>query len=722
MWKPSYFLGWLLLHSIAASYLRHYPERFTHSRRWQLCAKTPQCSTQDSGGDIVGRIKAAPTSKQFVSLLKRAARSHSQAHVKLTNPEKQVLLSEIDLRFSQMSLEQLSDCLWSVGLMKLPRGDPAVAQLTADIFTTLGHIQTRQSSSSVIPTDTATNGMPVPPTPVFGVTDKALASILNGLVNTGVKWVSLPADRRELLLSRVVESVFVPAIQQRQYGYLPDVVWSLGKLSVELRMLRGDVKKVLMQAIVAAAAEPLRSNDYDGRSSNAASDVATSTGPKGRNGSISNIPGSSGSSSVSTGRLVYGLSLMGARWHAPSTGALTEPAQHSLLAALARHWERQEMNEMTLVNTVYALGKMECPYGALPPTARHHLGCELIRLGEVMGPAAVGNVVWALGKMKARWGILPVALRGALCRRLVAMSPLGGHALTMAYTGLAKMGVRWGGEGDGDEGKRRGERGSQSEDGGSWSGADNHRGARGEMGERSERSDDGDLLPLCRDALVSGAALLCEGGKASEQQVSNLVWALGSMGAVWHDKEGDDAQNKTAITGRAGVESDEDEVASGMIESEILRKETIGREKPAQCLSVARHLVPALTPSIASLAGVFSDQGLTNVVYGMARMGCRFADPSLRAATKAISSVLFEVGGAGEMGGVGGVEVGTGKGQGKSQGMGKEGCRLSRMDGHSVALLVWSFGHGDEQWLPSSTTTPISTSPISMFSYSRHRR
>jgi hypothetical protein len=356
-----------------------------------------------------------------------------------------------------MTFAQLGDCLWSVGLMKFPRGDPAVAQLTTDIISNLGHIKTRPPVTSAAPTTAPTMELASALTTsetisplsdgmsavvnvlnplqgvqgmqgVQGVTDKALASILNGLVHTGAKWSSLPPASRELLLSRVVGSVFMPAIERKQYGYLPDVVWSLGKLSVELRLLKGEFRKVLMQAIVAVTTEsPYYSAGDDGGSS---SDSSSSNNNSSQSSSSSNgvNDSSSRSHSVSASRLVYGLSLMGAKWHGSatstiaSTSALSDPAKRALLIALTHHWARQDMSEMTLVNALYALGKMDCPYATLTVPARSHLVADLVRVVDLMGPAAVGNVLWALGKMRARWGGLG-GLRGAVCGRVVGVSP-----------------------------------------------------------------------------------------------------------------------------------------------------------------------------------------------------------------------------------------------------------------------------------------------------------
>ena len=528
---------------------------------------------------VVERLRSAPNSKAFVSLLKRTARTSSR----LTDAEKADICSEIDLRFSQLNFFELTECFWSLGTLKIKRDDAAMMQLRYDIIESLRSIKGNE-----------------------GVSDKAMASLLNGLVNTGgsKSWTDLPLDARELLLSRVTSSVFEVSIEQRMYGLTPDVVWSLGKLSIELRTLKTDFRRSLMQAIVIATSSD---NQDDGRSDG-----------------------------MAVGRLVYGLSQMGARWQGSSS--LSDAAKRGLLDALAWHWDRGQMSEQTLVNTVYALGKMECPYLSLPTNTRRLLLTELQRTSSVMGPAAVANVLWALGRMKAKWSLLSESFRRSMLARIVEVSPLGSHALTIAVTGnlptqpvtrpithtlslltlliitpcqgLAKMGTRW---------------------------------------------SDVDLDPATRTALLDAAVQLCQG--ATEQQLSNLVYGLAKMGATW-----------TASTHSSNRNHNQDRDSDG-------EQTVVGDQLPEE-------LRVRLVVAVEALAPKFTDLGLTNTIYGLAKMGCELNEPSLPGSVlAALATALF----------------GPVRGSGSGPGV-KQSSRLSRMSDQSVSLLVWSFGQGGMKW------------------------
>ena len=525
---------------------------------WKCRKPFQQQTCLFSNGDedipVLERLRSTSNSKAFVSLLKRTARTSSS---RLTDAEKMEICTEIDLRFSQLDFYQLSECLLSLGTLKIKRDDATMMQLRYDIIESLRSIKGKE-----------------------GVSDKAMASLLHGLVNIGgsKSWTDLPLDARELLLSRVASSVFEVSIEQHMYGLTPDVVWSLGKLSIELRTLKTDFRRSLMQAIVVATTSD---HPDDGRSDG-----------------------------MAVGRLVYGLSQMGARWQGSTS--FSDAAKRGLLDALAWHWDRGQMSEQTLVNTVYALGKMECPYLSLPANTRRLLLIELQRTSSVMGPAAVANVLWALGRMKAKWSLLSESFRKSMLARIVEVSPLGSHALTIAVTGLAKMDTRW---------------------------------------------SDIDLDPTTRTVLLEAAVQLCQG--ATEQQLSNLVYGLAKMGATWTTSTYSPNHNQN----RDG-------------ESRDNKQTVIGDQLPEELRMQFVVAVEALAPK-------FTDLGLTNTIYGLAKMGCELNEPSLSSsALTALSAALF----------------GPVKGSGSGQGV-KHSSRLSRMSDQSVSLLVWSFGQGGVRWI-----------------------
>ena len=141
--------------------------------------------------------------------------------------------------------------------------------------------------------------------------------------------------------------------------------------------------------------------------------------------------------------------------------------------------------------------------------------------------------------MEASWKYLAAEtmVREALIAQLVAMSPLGLHSASMAFTGFSKMKATW------------------------------------------------TSLPLAaRNALeeslpaqVQGRGQVQGQGRATEQVVANMIHSLGCMGALHSTDLSRDSQDR-------------------------------------------------LEAAFIAIAPSFTDQGLSNTLYGFARMGFRFED------------------------------------------------------------------------------------------------
>jgi hypothetical protein len=269
--------------------------------------------------------------KIFVEMLKKVAHSRDMV---LTSDEKASLLSEIDFRHNQLNFASLSECLWLIGKMNFKRNDPAVSQLIVDIINSLSVISSRQLND--------------PNSGINGVSAKAMASLLNGLVHTGERWSDLPSAARELLLSRIALTVF---LDSSSYGYLPEVVCSLGKLSAEFRFLDPAFKNAMMDAISAA------DDNKD-------------------------------CYSIEISKVLYGLAQMRVHW----SSDVSESAKVTITNLLS--YQCREMREIQIVNSIYSLGKMECRWSSLGGKCQKNLLQDVQRVSNAMAAPAVANTLW----------------------------------------------------------------------------------------------------------------------------------------------------------------------------------------------------------------------------------------------------------------------------------------------------------------------------------------
>ena len=293
-------------------------------------------SAKPSFAEMFDGMKKQKDSKKFVSLLKTAA--HARDSI-LTAEDRSLLLGEIEIRYSQFDFSSLAECLWLISKMNFNCSDPAVSSMIVDIIDSLAAASPRQINGS---------------SSINGVSAKSMARLLNGLVRTSGKWSDLPLAARELLLSRIVTSMF---IEPSSYPYIADAVWSLGKLNAEFRSLDNAFRVALMVAISKMGEESL----YDGVQSSPTIDIA---------------------------KLLYGLSQMKLRW----SSDMSESAKLTVTSLLSSR--SHSMNENEIVNSVYSLGKMECRWTALTSGTQKNLLVDIQRVSCMMATPAVANTLW----------------------------------------------------------------------------------------------------------------------------------------------------------------------------------------------------------------------------------------------------------------------------------------------------------------------------------------
>ena len=328
----------LLANGSAYAYLQSQKHPFvvsTKSRqRSSSLIRTSAVNTASE--ELFNGMRAQSDSKKFVAMLKSAV--HRRDFI-LSASDKTLLIAEINFRHSQLDFSSLTECLSLLGKIGIRSDDKALSSLITDIMDTLASISPLQSSSS------ESRVM------VNGVTGISMTRLLNALVRNGGSWGDLPLSARELLLSRIRTSVFNDPAST---ALLPDVAWNLGKLRAELRSLDPAFLSDLMTAI----------------------------------SGIGERPGQSSKQSFDVAKLLYGLSQMKTRW----VSDVSDPAKSAMIALLCHQSDR--MNENGIVNSVYSLGKMECPWMSLTENTQRSILLNVERVSSVMGAPALANTLW----------------------------------------------------------------------------------------------------------------------------------------------------------------------------------------------------------------------------------------------------------------------------------------------------------------------------------------
>ena len=286
---------------------------------------------QLSFSDHVTGIQSPVDSKKYVAMIKTAAYSSS---VTITSADKMQILAEISVRQSELDDSSLAVCLLLISKLNFDLSDPAVSTIVEDIMESLGSRSFKNS--------------------VFEMTASNTIGILNTLIRSGGKWSDLPILARDLLLAKIELTVLLDAASDR---YLPDVVWSFGKLRAEFRTLGHGFRNSLMTAV-----------------SNM--------------GSGTNIKNVEHREMCDVAKLLYGLSQMKVRW----TDDMSDSAKATAILLLSHR--SSKMNENEIVNSIYSLGKMECRWSSLPGKTQRNLFVDAQRVSGDMSASAVSNTLW----------------------------------------------------------------------------------------------------------------------------------------------------------------------------------------------------------------------------------------------------------------------------------------------------------------------------------------
>ena len=104
------------------------------------------------------------------------------------------------------------------------------------------------------------------------------------------------------------------------------------------------------------------------------------------------------------------------------------------------------MNELEVVNSVYALGKMGATLcvDSQPNPVLDPLFAAVERVAPSMGPVGLANCVWGFGKLNMRWREMPRSAQAALAAQFQAVGPrLGPQAVSSVLAGFAAMDTTW---------------------------------------------------------------------------------------------------------------------------------------------------------------------------------------------------------------------------------------------------------------------------------------
>ena len=258
----------------------------------------------------------------------------------LSEQQKKALVAEIDMRYSQLDFPSLIECLHLIGTLNLSHDDAGVSELIEDVINSLASESSPQSDSSK--------------TKIIGISSKSISGLLHGLVRTKLRWKDLSSGARNMLQRQIQATVFLdPSLNK----FLPDIIFNLGKLQADFRVLDPSFKSSLMDAI----------NNVDSKS--------------GSGNFQSSHP-------LNIAKLLGGLSQL-KPCYASDISDLTKVTLNSLLC----HYG-SSMTEIEIANSIHALGKMECPWSSLGRKNQKMLLQNVRRVTPMMAAPALSNMIW----------------------------------------------------------------------------------------------------------------------------------------------------------------------------------------------------------------------------------------------------------------------------------------------------------------------------------------
>jgi hypothetical protein len=289
-----------------------------------------QIALQISFSDHVTRIQSQVDSKKYVAMIQAAAYGSGST---ITSTDKMQILSEIAVRRIELDDTSLAECLLLISKLNFNSNDPAISKAIEDIMDSFGSRTSKKSATQSTASDTI--------------------GILRTFVRSGGRWSDFPITARDLLLARIECTIFNDADSDR---YLPDAVWSLGKLRAEYRTLGNGFRNALMVAV--------------------------------SNMGGTNIKNVEQREMCDVAKLLYGLSQIKVRW----TDDMSDSAKAT--AVLLLSYRSSKMNENEIVNSIYSLGKMQCRWSSLPGKTQRNLFTDAMRVSGDMSASAVSNTLW----------------------------------------------------------------------------------------------------------------------------------------------------------------------------------------------------------------------------------------------------------------------------------------------------------------------------------------
>ncbi|KAJ1436158.1 hypothetical protein B484DRAFT_445750 [Ochromonadaceae sp. CCMP2298] len=102
------------------------------------------------------------------------------------------------------------------------------------------------------------------------------------------------------------------------------------------------------------------------------------------------------------------------------------------------------MGDSQVSSTLWAMGKMNIKWDALPIRTRQAIGAAIVRTAPAMAPLGVANTIHGLSNLRAQWGTLPqyivLALQQALQQTLGKMNE---QESSNCMSGMGRLGANW---------------------------------------------------------------------------------------------------------------------------------------------------------------------------------------------------------------------------------------------------------------------------------------
>lgn len=306
----------------------------------QLNREAHVCLSSASTTDISSQlleIQSDPNPNNFMKKLNVIA-DFERNGIKVQ--QKYALLAEIKTRYSQLDFAASVECLCLILKMNFSHDDASVCGLIEDIINFL-------AAESPAQLDNAKSE-------IHRTSSHSISALLIGLVGTQRRWKDLPTGARDLLQHRIQATVFHDPMS---ISLLPEVIFSLGKLSADFQVLSPSFKSALMDAI----------NHIDDRAW--LGNVESLRRP--------DIP-----------KLLSGLSQMKPYYFRD----ISDSAKVSLNELLYHYGSN--MTEFDIANSIHALGKMECPWPSLSGKHQKKLLLNVRRVAPMMTAPALSNTIW----------------------------------------------------------------------------------------------------------------------------------------------------------------------------------------------------------------------------------------------------------------------------------------------------------------------------------------